>query len=406
MRTVFRKTLTVMLLTACAAGAEAAEWKIDPTLEFNAGYNDNVRQTIDDKTSSAEATFSPSSKFSVETAESGLSGDLRFDFRRFEEDSDLDDNNVRLLINSFHRMERSEIGLDAGLIKDTTLDSQLENTGLIFNRETRYSVYAGPNWAYKLNERTTASFSYKYRDVQYDNTGENGFVDFNTHSGQASLNRIVNERATASVILSYSKNDNDNDVKTNNTNLQTGGSYQISETLSTSMFAGVRHTEADFSQDSLIPIFSGDTIIGFVPLTQDVSRSDWGYTFNGSLSKAFLRGQTSLSASRDISNDANGIPIEVTRANWSNLYRFTEILSVNLNIGISNSQSGNSAGTKLSRDYYTIEPGFNWNLEKFWSISGSYRYRKQTFDNTSDDATQNAAYLTLTYQWPRIAVSR
>ncbi|MFC1772567.1 hypothetical protein ACFL3A_04340 [Pseudomonadota bacterium] len=406
MRTVFGKTLTILLLPVYAASVEAAQWKIDPTLSLKAGYSDNIRQTIDDKISSAEATFSPSSRFSVETAESGLSGDLRFDFRRFEEDSNLDDNNARFLIDSFHRMERSEIGLDIGLIKDTTLDSQLENTGLIFNRETRYTVYAGPNWAYNLDERTTADFSYQYRDVQYDNNDDNGFVDFNTHNGQASLSRIVNDRTTASAIISYSLSNNDNDVETNNTNVQAGASYQFSETLSTSMFAGVRHTEADFSQDSLIPIFSGDTIIGFVPLSQDVSRSDWGYTFNGRLTKTFLRGQTSLSASRNISNDVNGVPIEVTQANWNNLYRFTEILSANLNIGVYNSQSSNSAGSKLSRDYYTIEPGFNWDFKQFWRISGSYRYSKQTFDNTSDDATQNAAYLTLTYQWPRIAVSR
>jgi hypothetical protein len=45
-------------------------------------------------------------------------------------------------------------------------------------------------------------------------------------------------------------------------------------------------------------------------------------------------------------------------------------------------------------------------MKKFWSLSGSYRYRKQTFNDIKDDATQNAAYLTLTYRWPRIAVSR
>ena len=94
MRTVFRKALTILLLPVYVVSAEAAEWKIDPKLSLKAGYNDNIRQSIDDEVSSAEATFSPSSRFSVETAESGLSGDLRFDFRRFEDDSNLDDNNI------------------------------------------------------------------------------------------------------------------------------------------------------------------------------------------------------------------------------------------------------------------------------------------------------------------------
>jgi len=406
MRAVFRNTVTILLLAVCAAGIDAAEWKIDPTIEFRAGYNDNINLTIDDEVSSAEARLSPSAIFSVATPTSGASGNLRFDFRRFEDDSNLDDNNVRFDTSSYHRMERSELGLDLDFIKDTTLDSQLENTGLILDRTTRYRVNVGPSWTYNMDERTDARFGYTYSDVQYNNTGENGFVDFHVNSGQASLQRILNERTTASVTLLYSQTSNDNQVDSKNTNLQGGGSYRFSETLSASLFAGVRYTKSDFSQSSQIPIFSGDIIIGFIPLTEDESRSDWGYTFSSSLTKDFLRGQTGLSASRDISNDVNGAPIEVTRLSWNNLYRFSETLSGNLNIQLYNSETNNNARDNLNRDYYQIEPRFNWDFQQFWRISGSYRYRKQTFDNTGDDATQNAAYLTLTYRWPRIAISR
>ena len=96
----------------------------------------------------------------------------------------------------------------------------------------------------------------------------------------------------------------------------------------------------------------------------------------------------------------------MTRLRWNNLYRFSETLSSNMNLEFYKSETNNNARNNLNRNYYQIEPTFNWDFEQFWRISGSYRYRKQTFDNTSDDATQNAAYLTLTYRWPRIAVSR
>ena len=162
----------------------------------------------------------------------------------------------------------------------------------------------------------------------------------------------------------------------------------------------------DYSQSSFIPIFSGSTIIGFVPLTQDVSNSDFGYTFSGSLTRKFLRGETTVSASRDISNDINGTPIEVDRVRWLNLYRFSETLSGNLDLEFYNSQTNNTASQSLNRNYYQVSPQFTWKFQQFWSLTGSYRYRKQTYDNTGDDATQNAAYLTLTYQWPRIAISR
>jgi len=406
MRTVFRNTVTILLLAACAAGVHAAEWKIDPTIEFRVGYNDNINLTIDDEASSAEARLSPSAVFSVATPTSGASGNLRFDFRRFESDSDLDDNNVRFITSSYHRLERSELGLDLDFIKDTTLDSQLANTGLVLDRVDRRLINIGPSWTYNLDERTNARFGYTYNDVKYDDSDETGFVDFHINSGEASLQRVLNERTVASITLSHSQSNNDNDVESKNTNLQGGASYRFSETLSASLFVGVRHTKADFSQSSLIPIFVGDIIIGFIPLNEDVSRSDWGNTFSGSLTKDFLRGQTGLSASRDISNDINGVPIEVARVRWNNLYRFSETLSANLNLEFYRSETNNNARDDLNRDYYQIEPRFNWDFQQFWRISGSYRYRKQTYDNTGDDATQNAAYLTLTYRWPRIAVSR
>ena len=406
MELVIRKTITSLLLMSIASATGAAEWQIDPTLRFRAGYNDNLRLATRNEISTAEATFSPSAVFSVMTPVSGISGNLGFDFRRYEEDSDLDDNNARLDVRTFHNMERSRLGLDLGFTKDTTLDSQLEATGLAFDRIPRRRMNISPNWTYSFSERTRISASYGFSDVEYNNTSRTNFADFTLNSAQVSLSNVINEKTTASITLSGSKSSSNNDVESTNVNLQAGASHQFSETLSGSLFIGVRRTEVDVSQTSRIPILSGNTRIGLVLLTQDVTNRDWGTTFSASITKNFLRGETSLSATRDISNDINGQPIEVTRLRSTSLYRFNEILSASLNLEFYNSQSNNNVGSSLNRNYYQIEPTFSWAMKKFWSLSGSYRYRKQTFDDITDDATQNAAYLTLTYRWPRIAVSR
>jgi len=395
----------LLLATTCQA-AQAAEWKIDPTLRFRAGYNDNIRLSANNEISSAEATFSPSAVFSVATPTSGASGNVGFDFRRFEADSNLNDNNSRLTLNTFHTLERTRLGLDLGFIKDTTLDSQLQATGIAFDRIRRQRLDASPNWTYSLDERTQISANYGYNDVKYKNAGNSGFVDFTSNSVQTSLTHVLSERATASITLSGSKSDSSNSVKSLNTGLQGGASYRFSETLSGSLFVGIRRTQTDFSRTAgLIPTFDGNTII-FVPVTEDISNSNFGATFSAGATKTFLRAESSVSASRDISNDVNGQPIEVTQLRWTGLYHFTEILSGNLNLTFYNSQSNNTIGSGLNQNYYQIEPTFSWALQRFWNLSGSYRYRKQTFDSTNKDAIQNAAYLTLTYRWPRIAASR
>ena len=247
---MFRKIAISLILVASTGATYSAEWKIDPTISLRAGYNDNLRLNTDDKISSAEATFNPSAIFSVATPTSGASGTVDLKFRRFEDDSNLDDNNSRFEVDTFHNLERSRLGLDLGFVKDTTLDSQLEATGFAFDRVRRQSITATPNWTYTFDPRTRISANYSYSSTEYKNAGGTGLVDFTLNSAQASLTRVLNERATASITLSRTKSDNDNDVESTNTNLQGGASYRFNETLSASLFAGIRRTEVDFSQTS------------------------------------------------------------------------------------------------------------------------------------------------------------
>lgn len=342
----------------------------------------------------------------MSTPTSSISGNLAFDFRRYEEDSDLDEDNTRFEIRSLHKMQRSRVGLDLDFVDDTTLDSQLEATGVVFDRNRRQRLSASPSWTYSINERAQLSALYTYTDVNYDNSTNTAYVDYTLNSARLSVTGNLNERSTGSITLSGTRSENDNHVETTNINLQVGASYEFSETVSGSLYAGVRRTQADYSQTSLIPIFSGNTLIGFYPLTQDITKSDWGYTFSGTLTKSFLRAETGLSASQDISNDINGAPIEVSRLRWLNRYRLSETLTANLNINFYYSRRNNAIGNNLNTKYLQAEPTFAWRFRKFWSLSASYRYRIQTYDNTNDEAVQNAAYLTLIYDWPRIAVSR
>ncbi len=405
MRLPFRKTAGTLLLVSVTSLASAAEWKIDPTVKLKVGYNDNIRMGADDELSSPVVILSPSATFSVATPRSGTRGDLRVNFRRFTEESDLDDDNIYFRTHTYHRLERSTLGLDADFVRDTTLDSQLDDTGVVLGRVKRHRYNLGPSWTWNYDERTNLLFGYDYSNVKYEGGSSSGFVDFHTNTFRTSMQHALNERTTVSTTLSYRRTSNDNKVDTTNTNLQAGGSYRFSETLSANLFGGLRHTRAEFSQNSQVPIFDGDTIIGFRPVRSDESQSDWGYTFSGGVDKSFLRGRSSLSASRSINNSINGVPIEVTRAGLKNLYRFSETWSTELNLAAYRSQTSADARNG-NRKYYQVEPKVNWQFRQFWRLSGSYRYRKQTFDNTGDDATQNVAYLTLTYLWPRIAVSR
>jgi hypothetical protein len=406
MRNRLRQVLDVLVLTATATAiSHAAEWKIDPRVELRAGYNDNIRLTTDDELSSPEIDLGAGTLFSYETPTSGVSGDLNLEARRYTDENDLNDEIGRLRFASFHKMERSRLGFNVDVVKDTTLDSQLEETGVVFQRVDRWRYSLNPTWNYSLGERTSMELGYTYTDVNYDNNNDSNFSDYTTNGGQVSLSRILSPRATGSITASYTQTKNDNDIESTYTGLQAGADYRFSETLTGSVFAGIRRSEIKATRNTFIQVLDENNNIILVPVSSGTQDDDFGYTFSGTLRKDFLRGNTSLSATRDIRSTISGIPLQVDRVRWDNLYRFTEILSGELRLSYYQSEAANGVGTQ-DRNYYEIEPRFNWRLREFWTLSGSYRYRKQTFDATNDDAVQNAAYLTLRYDWPRIAVSR
>jgi len=403
---VLPSLIASLLLAASGQTARAAEWKIDPTLRFNTRYDDNVRLSIANEVSSASATFSPSVVFSVTTPESGASGTLGFDFRRFEADSDLNDDNSRLTANLFHTLQRASLGLNLAFINDTTLDSQLDTTGVVFNRRRRQFIKASPNLNYAFDVRTNVSLNYTYSNTRFNNADGITLVDSSTNAAQVSLNRVLNNRSTASITLSGSKTNSDNNVDSTTINLQSGASYQLNETWSTSLFFGARRSEINSSRNSSIDILSGGTKIGEFALTRDVTSNTNGLTFNASVSKTFLRGNITLLATRSVSNDINGQPIETTSLRQTMLYRFSETLSGNLELAYTTTKADSDFVGNLDQTSYQVAPAVTWNLSNFWRLTGSYHYRKQTFDHASGDATQNVFDLVLAYQWPRISVSR
>ncbi|MEE9493706.1 MAG: hypothetical protein V3W04_10065, partial [Gammaproteobacteria bacterium] len=225
---------TVLPFFTCllALEAQAAEWRIDPSVRLRTGYNDNITLTTgNNEAASSEITLKPSVKFSRNTADSSLSGTAGLNLRRFPDESGLDDDNANLRLSATKSLEHHDFGLDVDFIKDTTLDTELDETGLVFGRTDRTRQSLRPNWSWRFSERTNLSLSYTYNDIDYDDNN-NGYVDYLSHSGQLSLNRSLNERAIGSLIVSQTLTDSDNDVLSRVTNLQAGVRYQFSESVS------------------------------------------------------------------------------------------------------------------------------------------------------------------------------
>ena len=68
------------------------------------------------------------------------------------------------------------------------------------------------------------------------------------------------------------------------------------------------------------------------------------------------------------------------------------------------SGSGQTTIGTQSRDYASIEPTVRWRIYRDWNLSVGYRLQWQSIDG--GDAFANAAFASLTYDLPRLTMSR
>lgn len=121
-------------------GAEAAGGKLDllPTLQISGEYDDNVLFERENEIDDYLLRVSPAVKLDYKTELSSLRGGVTLDVLRYDDETDLNTENQRYEIEGSHRAgERITLSGDFSYIRDTTLESELEETGLVNVRQDR-----------------------------------------------------------------------------------------------------------------------------------------------------------------------------------------------------------------------------------------------------------------------------
>jgi len=407
---------------------DAAEWSAEPRISLRSGYNDNVRLTTADHDSVWETDLTPAVRFGAATENQGLFGDADFSVRRFyggsgaNSSSTLDREDYHLNVDSYHRTERNNLGANLDVTRDSTLDSELDETGqAIQERATRLRVSLGPSWTTALNERTQLGLNYQHSRVTYtDDPGVTDLVEYDYDTLASSLTRRFTPLLQGTLSASYSKFTPDTKLESKTTSIQAGISRQFSETLSTSWQAGWRNTKSDnllstgfcvgANPGAKFPQCNGGFPVRTGTTSDDTTNS--GSVYSASIDKRLETGSISASLTRQsVPSGSNGELLDVTNLRLTGEHRFTEKLSSRLNIEwITRETIVSSTGDpdKNKRKFFRIRPTLSWRLQREWSLSGEYEYARNDEDTGTgtDTATRNAFYLTLSYRPTKISISR
>ena len=413
--------------------AQAAQWSAEPKISLRSGYNDNIRLDTRPHDSVWETALTPSVRFGVASVNKGLFGRAYASVRRFSGGSGrnssdiLDREDYHFDTNAYHRTQRNEFRGLLNFTRDSTLDSELDQTGQVLSsRATRSRITLGPSWTGSLTEQTQLNLGYTFTTVSYSDepgvqdieSGGRNLIEYDYEQFSASLTHQYSPNVQGTLSTTYSSYQPDSGFDSDTVNIQVGISRSFSETLSTSWLAGYRETTSDtlIATGFCIDADPGAKFPGCeggAPVQTGTRKDDntnSGSVYSANITKLLERGELSASLSRSSNPSSDGELLDTTRLILAGSHKFSQKLRSSLSVEYSNAEtisrvSNNSR--KTDEDFFRVRPKLFWQWDRNWVLAAEYEYvENKNKRRGPGTARRNAFYLTLRYQPSKISISR
>lgn len=378
---------------AAAAGAQAAEWWLEPMVRGRTFYDDNFRLRTENEEAVWSVLVEPRIAGGRRIERAGISFDAGAQFRRYPGDSELDSNDQDVRLNTYYFSERNRFDLGLDVVRDTTLTSEIEETGLVQEQRRRTEVSLSPSWVRTLTERDSLQVSYLGQSVQYD-AAPTEFIDYQYHSLTGTWLRRLDEKNELNLSAFLSRYEADNDRATIDTvGVQGGIDHEFSQTLSGTLLAGVRRSDSE----SLLNLGL------FQIRTEDEST---GGLFLAGLEKTFERGSVEASLTRSITPGSFGAVYQSDRLLLNAQRPLDSRRRISVRVSALRYEAVQGSNASRDRTAFRVRPEFHWKLSRELWASASFQYRWQEFENADEAASSSRIEMTLEYRWPRVAWSR
>ena len=386
------KKVTVMFFCKCLIIsflsvpfiAVARDVTVTPSITVAGAYDDNVTFVRTDEISDYLGIFSPSLTLDYASELFKMRGSGRVDVLRYAKEKDLDYERQFYKLNGDYRFtERWEFTGDVSYIKDTTLDSELDETGIVYAREDRERFNTGAGLSYQISELSDMGVNYAYSKTDYD---EEGYEDYDYSSIGLSYNRRFNNGIdTFTVAPRYTRGSSDvSDF--NGYRLNFGWTHLPSETYRLRVFLGARYTEQDYKDDR------DDT-------------SNWGGVADINLQKKGETYSARIGFGSDIYFRPDTDELSQVYKIYCNLTRrITERFSGGVYSRLSLTQPDDPDSLNDEDTwYFVVTPSLTYRLTENHFLKLSYSYQQEYNKNVEDDPRndRNRVWLSLNFNFPK-----
>ncbi len=354
----------------------AGNWFYQTTISTQLEGDDNkrLRSTNEEGAVGVDVRGTIRLSRKTETSEQYISGTLRSARYDSDDDRGLDTDDQSINAGGRWISERSELSVDGSFRRESSLLTELEDTGLFEDVERRVTKSIAPQYTYNLFEDTSITAGGNYTDVEYPNTIPFSLTEYDFKSVNAGITHTLTERSSVSFSLFhsiYEADTFDNDVDTTGANL----GYGFSPDELWTIFASVGYRDSKFRNN-----------IGGVNIRDD----DTGVLYEASAIRQSETLRMEFALRNELQPSASGNVNERSEYEINFRKMFSERISGRLNFLWLENQSVNDDNDNNDREYWSINIGGDYLITPRWYLTGSYRHRDQEFDNSVSSSSANS----------------
>jgi len=392
---------TLFLLVRPESSAADGKMTMTTSVGIDGKYDDNIDFSRTGKRSDYVTTISPTLAFKYETELLNLNLNAAFKITRYLEETQENDESLRFSgTGGYQFTERLSASFDFSDILDTTLESQLAETGLVGAEGEERRSGMGGGLSYVLSEVSSLGFSYRYSRVEYDSPE---YADSLSQSASLSYARqLSSQRDSVSIQTSYTGTESERN-KVDSYVLSGGWSHQLSELWSGSASLGARYSEITSTQRQPEIVFDPTLWPPFKIVYRDleVAEENWGMDISLQVRRAGEITSTSLGYSRKMGYTSYGVPTETDSFSGSFGLALTERLKTGVSAKLSYNRSESEYFGESSRQFQ-VNPYVNYLVTEDLTLSVGYRYANdEDFTLAVDsEAERHQVYFNLSFGFP------
>jgi hypothetical protein len=341
------------------------EVTILPSLKAGGEYDSNIDFSRNDEIDDYSGIVIPGLAFTYNTERLMVRSENFVEVYRYFDETDFDKENQYYQLGGDYKLtERWSVSASGLYYKDSTLDTFLDETGIVTDRRDRirYDIEGGTS--YQVTELDQIGVDYLYRNVDFRDKDR---VDYETNSVNLIYNRRLNDRRdTLRFQPGFVYRDSDEN-ETDSYSFSVGWLRQYSETLNSRILLGVRYTDISYKDGRADSDF-------------------WGGIADLNLTKKWETTSGTIGYSHDLRGNADGDLIEVNRFYCNIQKKIYGRLGAGFNGRLIFSSEEGRNTTSGDTRYFLINPSLFYNLTENHLLRLGYSYANEDDDAFEDDS--------------------